>query len=189
MKPFLELLYFLVLPHILLAHSQFSFQSFFLLLFFFHQLLFHVRVSQHVILWKSVDLEIRVVLHHWRESFVFFHWSRYLLHSGGKRFVQIFIHLSLDFCLQVHGIDFAFELVVESQVHQIPVHVLFEHFGVDQVVATQFINLLFADELVLVVNDLFLLFLELFCDIFDKGHPFGSRAELRNEKTADFRVF
>ncbi len=68
-------------------------------------------------------------------------------------------------------------------------HVLFQHFGVDKVLAAKFVNLLFAYELVLIIHDFFLLFFELLSDVFDKRHPFWSRAELRNEETADFRVF
>ena len=73
--------------------------------------------------------------------------------------------------------------------HQIPVHVLFQHFGVDQVLTAQFVHLLFAYELVLIVHDFFLFFFELLSDVFDKRHPFWSRAELRDEETADFWVF
>lgn len=47
---------------------------------------------------------------------------------------------------------------------------------------------MFADELVLIINYLLLLFFKFFSDVFDVRDPFGSRAKLRNEKTSNFRI-
>lgn len=67
-------------------------------------------------------------------------------------------------------------------------HVLFEHFCIDQVFTAQLVNLLLADKLILVINDFFLLLFELFCDILDVRNPFRGGSELGNEETANFGV-
>lgn len=67
-------------------------------------------------------------------------------------------------------------------------HMFFEHLGVDKVLATQLINLLFADELVLIINHLSVLFFKLFRNIVDIGHPLRPRSELRDKETSNFRV-
>ena len=96
--------------------------------------------------------------------------------------------MDLNFGLIVDCIDFGSQLVIQSQMHQIPVHVLFEHFSIDEIFASQFVDFLFADELVLIVNYFLLLFFEFFSDIFDVRNPFGSGAKLRNEKASNFRI-
>lgn len=69
--------------------------------------------------------------------------------------------------------------------HQVAMHVLFEHFGVNQVLTAKFVDLLFAYEFVLIVNYFLFLFLELLGDVLDVRHPFRGRPQLRNEVTPD----
>lgn len=148
-----------------------------------------MRMSDHVIFRKSVNLEIRIAFHHGTETVVILLWcSLDLLDSGWKGLVEFLINLRLKFSLVINSISFGFQLVVKPQMHQIPMHVLFEHFCVNQVFTAQLVNLLLADKLILIINDFFLLFFELFGDIFNVRNPFRGGSELGNEETANFGV-
>ncbi len=148
-----------------------------------------MRMSNHVILRKSVDLEIRIILHHGAETVVILLWCSFdLLNPGREGLIQFLVNLCLKFSLVINGISFGFQLVIKPQMHQIPMHVLFEHFCVNQIFTAQLVNLLLADKLILIINDFFLLFFELFGDIFNVRNPFRGGSELGNEETANFGV-
>jgi hypothetical protein len=64
----------------------------------------------------------------------------------------------------------------------------FEHFGIDEILTAQLVNFLLAYEFVLVVNHFGMLFFKFLRNVVNIGHPFRSRAKLRNKETPDFRI-
>jgi hypothetical protein len=72
--------------------------------------------------------------------------------------------------------------------HQVSVHVLFQHLRIDEVLAGQISDLLLADELVLIIYHFAVLFFQLFGDVVYVRNPLWTWAELRYEITADLRL-
>ena len=114
MKSFLELLDFFVFSKILLTYSELFFESLPFLFFFFHDILLQMWMPDHVIVRKSVDFVIRIVLHLNSKPVIFLNRNRHFLNSCRESFVQILIDLHLDFGLVVNCIHFSLELVIQS---------------------------------------------------------------------------
>lgn len=68
-------------------------------------------------------------------------------------------------------------------------HIFFKHFCVNKILTTKFVNFLFADEFILIINYFLLLFLELLGDVLNIWYPFWSWTKLRYKETAYFRIF
>lgn len=73
--------------------------------------------------------------------------------------------------------------------HQVSMHVLLEHPGSNEVRTAKFKDLLLGDELVLIIDNFFILFLQLFSDILNIWYPLGSAPKLRYEVASNFRIF
>lgn len=142
-------------------------------------------MAQHVILAVFVDLEIGIIGHFEtivNHRLLDFYLFRHLL-------VDQLFHFLFPSLQNVGLLEFVFEFVVQFQVHEIPVHVLLQHFGIDQVFTAELADLLFAHKFVLIVYHFAVLFFELFGDVVNVGHPLGAGPELRNKVAADFRLF
>ena len=72
--------------------------------------------------------------------------------------------------------------------HQIPMHVLFQHLRSNQVRTTQLEYLLLRNKLILIINHFPLIFLQLFRDILDERHPLRRRTQLRDKITPNLRI-
>lgn len=147
------------------------------------ELLLHVRVPQHEVLAEAVDLEVGVVHH---EPAILGRWFRFDL--LGPLLVDHLLYLLLPPLSQIRVLKLVPQLVVQFLVHQVPVHVLLQHSRIDQVLAAQLIDLLLANEFVLVVDHFGVVLLQLLSDVLDVGHPFGTGAQLRDEIASDPRV-
>jgi len=144
-----------------------------------------VRVPQHVILAISVDLEIGIVGHFEtivKDGLLDFYLFGHLL-------VDQLFHFLFSSLENVGLLEFILQLVVQFQVHEISVHVLLQHLGIDEVFAAKLADLLFAHEFILIVYHFAVLLFELFGDAVDVGHPLGAWPELRDKIAADFRLF
>lgn len=69
-KPFSVFCYFLAFLWILFANSKFFLESLLFFFLFFQKLLLHMRMSDHIIFRKSVNIKVRIVLHHGGKSVV-----------------------------------------------------------------------------------------------------------------------
>jgi hypothetical protein len=134
---------------LLSLESQFSLQLLFMLSLLLLQLSLHVRVALHELLAETVDLEIGIL--HDETSICDFilagHLHRHIL-------IDLLFDLLLSLLSNIGTFQFIPNLIVQSLMHQIAVHVLLQQLSVDEILATKFIHLLLADELILVINHL-----------------------------------
>lgn len=170
----LLLLYPQLLLHLLLVLS-------FLLL----QLLLQVWMAQHVVLAETVHFVVRII--HDFEAVV--HECLLCLDLLWHLLVHQLFDLLLAAFYDVGLLEFVFQLVVQTQVHQVSVHVFLQHLGVDKVLTAQLCHFLFAHEFVFVVNHLAVLFLQFFSYVVHVWDPLWSWTKLRDEIAAYFGVF
>jgi hypothetical protein len=72
--------------------------------------------------------------------------------------------------------------------HQISMHVFFEHFGVNEILAAELVNFLLANEFVLIINHFSMFFFKFLGNVINIGYPFRAGTKLRNKETSDFRI-
>lgn len=148
------------------------------------QLLFEMRVAQHVVLAETVHFEVRVISYF--EPLV--HYCLLRLDLLGHLLVHQLFHLFLAALYDVGLLKLVLQFVVQSQVHQVSVHVFLQHLGVDEVFTAQLSHFLLAHEFVFVVDHLAVLFLQFLSDVVDIWHPLWSWTKLRDEIAADLGV-
>ena len=159
---------------VFLFYSQLLLKSFILLNFLFQKLFFQVRVSDHVLLGELVYLKVWIVFYHSESSVLLDHC--FLFYPFWGLILKLLVHLFLNFASISSRIDFIFKLVIEPQVHQITMHILLQHFCVNQVLTSKFINFLLTYKLILIVDDFLLLLLKLLCYILNVRNPLRGRA-------------
>lgn len=169
---------------LLLLYPQLLLQLLLVLSFLLHQLLLQVRVAQHVVLAETVHFVVRVIQH--LETLV--HHCLLCLDLLWHLLVHQLFDLLLPALNDVGLLEFVLQLVVQPKVHQVAVHVLLQHLGVDQVLTAQLSHFLLAHELVFVVYHLAVLFLQFFGDVVDVRNPLWSWPELRDEIAANLGV-
>lgn len=168
---------------VLFFQVQLLLQQFLVLHFLLLELLLHVRVTLHVFFTETIDLEIWVAH---LESTVSN--CLYCLDLFGHLFINNLFDFPLLSFTDISIFQFISQFVVEFQMHQIAVHVFFEHFGINEILTAQLVNFLLAYEFVLIINHFSMLFFQFLCNVVNVRHPFRSRTKLRNKETSNFRI-
>lgn len=153
-----------------------------MLFFLFLQLAFQVRMTDHKIFTIPIYLEIGVILD--CKTTIFY--DLLVFNCLWNLDIDKILNLLFSPFQDVGIFKLILKSIVQFQMHQISMHILFEHFGVHQILATKLVNLLFADKLILIIDYFTVLLLKLLRYVLDIWHPFWAWTKLWNEIATNF---
>jgi hypothetical protein len=166
---------------LLFLYAKFLLQLFRVLNLLLLQLFLEVGVAQHVVFTKTVDLVVGVSAD--LETTVL---RQFLgLYLARQVLCDELVDFPFAFLEDVGVSEFVFEFVEEFEVHEVAVHVLFEHLCVYEVFAAEFKHFLLTHEFILVIDHFAVLLLQFFGDVVHVGHPFRAWTQLRDEVASD----
>jgi len=150
---------------------QLFLQLLFMLYFLFQELLLQVGVPYDIFLAEFINFKVGIfhletTINHCLKCFDLF---RHLL-------IHDFFNFPLSSFSNISILKFFSKFIVELKMHKIAMHMLFEHFGINQVLTTKLVNFLLTNEFELIINHFCMLLLKFFSNIVYVRHPFRSWA-------------